>query len=86
VSEQSNLGKLAKAFGSDTTLWLRKKINIEIDPDKRSYVAYGRSSIDSCFLLRVVPEGFMFETRRATVAYEIGSVHKLLWHGWGSEG
>jgi len=38
VSDQSNLGRLVKAFGSDTALWLKKKIDIEIGPDKRRTV------------------------------------------------
>jgi hypothetical protein len=37
-SEESNLGRLVKAFGSDTALWLKKKIDIGIGPDKRRTV------------------------------------------------
>jgi hypothetical protein len=37
-SEESNLGRLVKAFGKDTALWLKKKIDIEIGADKRRTV------------------------------------------------
>ena len=38
VSEQSNLGRLIKAFGSDNALWPKKKLDIDIDADKRRTV------------------------------------------------
>lgn len=37
-SDQSNLGRLVKAFGADTALWLKKKVDIEIGADKRRTV------------------------------------------------
>lgn len=38
ASDQSNLGRLVKAFGTDTALWIKKKIDIDIGPDKRRTV------------------------------------------------
>lgn len=36
-SDQSNLGKLVAAFGPDTSLWLKKKVDVVIGADgKRS--------------------------------------------------
>jgi hypothetical protein len=37
-SDQSNLGRLVKAFDSDTALWNRKKIDVDIGADKRRTV------------------------------------------------
>ncbi|MGA2789704.1 MAG: hypothetical protein ABSF00_02930 [Candidatus Bathyarchaeia archaeon] len=38
ASDQSNLGRLVKAFTSNTALWIKRKIDIEIGPDKRRTV------------------------------------------------
>jgi hypothetical protein len=38
ASDQSNLGRLVKAFGADTADWVKRKIDIEIGADKRRTV------------------------------------------------